>query len=154
MIECFNHHLIWRGITHDNSKFRPDEFKALAEEFFGKYAPKDRFITGSSSGSLAMMRSWGLHQKRNDHHWPYWRVYGYRPCDHDKQTCLPIPEKVLTEMVCDWLGAARAKRKDRESVIIWWEACKDRMQIHPTSKEWIEHNLERMVMQVVVMRCV
>jgi len=36
-LECFHHGLYWRGITHDLSKFLPDEFIPYARYFYGSY---------------------------------------------------------------------------------------------------------------------
>lgn len=36
-LACLKYGLIWRGIVHDLSKFKPDEFIAYARFFYGDY---------------------------------------------------------------------------------------------------------------------
>ena len=110
MMECFKRRLVWRGIIHDLSKFRPSEFVPYMWHFApgiktgrdetGYYKPTD---TGDSAFDLA----WFHHQARNDHHWQYW-VFPSEPQEPDK--VIEMSWQAATEMVCDWIGASRAQQ--------------------------------------------
>lgn len=75
--------MFWRAITHDLSKFRPDEFIPYARFFYGgPYSPKQE-IENAVSGWLgnpipkeeiqaAFDIAWLKHIHRNPHHWQYW----------------------------------------------------------------------------------
>lgn len=114
MIECFKNALIWRGITHDLSKFLPSEFIPYANYFYGKKGSdikKGRNETGyykpTDTGDKNFDFAWLLHQKRNRHHWQWWIL----PTDEEGIKIFEIPEPFLTEMICDWIGAGKAQGK-------------------------------------------
>jgi hypothetical protein len=74
-IECAKCGIIWRGIVHDLSKFRPSEFFAYANHFYGSKEPvrdKTGYYKPTDTGDSAFDYAWFLHQKRNPHHWQYW----------------------------------------------------------------------------------
>ncbi|MDG6938404.1 MAG: hypothetical protein JRN42_07720 [Nitrososphaerota archaeon] len=149
MTACFRCGLWWRGVTHDWSKLRPSEFFPYAMHFYGDPSGvRDRtgYYFAGAGGDAAFDRAWLLHQRRNAHHWEHWVMPMDRgPAVWEKGTDgslswsvrpLRIPDKVLLEMVCDWIGAARAKRSN--SVRDWWIANGGRMLLHPDSRGLIE----------------
>ena len=125
MVECFKNGLILRGLLHDLSKFRPSEWFPYANFFYGK--PTD---TNKTFFDLA----WLFHQKRNDHHWQYWILSE----DNGGTKILPMSPKARLEMVCDWCGASKAQGHGGWiDVAFWYEKNKDKMQLHPDTRNWI-----------------
>ncbi len=152
--ECIKHGLIWRGLVHDLSKFRPQEFIPYMNYFYGRrpnglpisitskrdaagyYKPTD---TGDSKFDFA----WLLHQKRNRHHWQWWTL----PEDDGGLKLLEIQEPYLTEMICDWMGAGKAQGKHSpandpyQETRKWWETNNHKMSIHPNTRKEIERRI-------------
>jgi hypothetical protein len=58
---------IWRLIVHDLSKFRPSEWFAYVNFFYGK-----KIESLAKDRQEAFDRAWLHHQRRNPHHWQYW----------------------------------------------------------------------------------
>lgn len=143
LLACCQRGLWWRGLVHDLSKFRPSEFFPYANHFHG---PKDiqegRDKTGyykpTDTGDPAFDHAWFLHQKRNQHHWQYWVI----PEDGGGVKLLPMPEVVVTEMVCDWIGAGRAQNNPT-SPKDWFAANRNKMQLHPTTEARIDELLNQ-----------
>lgn len=126
MIECFKVKLHWRGIIHDWSKFLPSEFAPYANYFFGnEKESKTRFDY-----------AWQLHQKRNKHHWQWWVT----PRANGNKTLL-MPDKYRKEMLADWRGASKAQGYG-DNTRKWYLKNRERMQIHPKTKKWIEKQLD------------
>ena len=141
MMACFKDGIYWRGLVHDLSKFRPDEWIPYARFFYepdgtkktrreknGYYKPTD---TGDKDFGFA----WLLHQKRNKHHWQWWVL----PEDEGGIKALPMPPIYIHEMVCDWRGAGRAQGvTDWYNPRRWYEINKNKMQLHPETRFLLE----------------
>uniref|UniRef100_A0A6M3LYX9 Catalase n=1 Tax=viral metagenome TaxID=1070528 RepID=A0A6M3LYX9_9ZZZZ len=140
MLACFQHGLIWRGITHDLSKLRSSEFFPYAWYFYGP-EPNTRDESGyykpTDTGDKAFDFAWLLHQKRNRHHWQFWVL----PEDGGGVKVLEMKENDRVEMVCDWIGAGMAI-SGRRTVRPWWDANRHKMQLHPDTEGWIERWVE------------
>jgi len=93
-VECFKSGLVWRGITHDLSKFLPDEFFPYMLYFYVDSKKYDKMFD----------IAWLKHQHRNAHHWQHWLLQK----DSGNLVCIDIPKQYLIEMVCDWVGAGIA----------------------------------------------
>lgn len=133
----------WLGIIHDWSKFRPSEFVAYARSFYGDY-PKSPEIwrqcphyTGPTEQSVESDAdvAWLHHQHRNKHHWQYWILVQ----DEDEDKVLEMPLRYVKEMLADWRGTAHTYGKPTSS---WYEGSKQKMQLHPTTRKWIEEQLQ------------
>lgn len=140
-LECYRAGIPWRGIIHDWHKFLPSEWFPYAYFFYnsdgssrgvrdttGYYKPTD---TGNSAFDFA----WLLHQKRARHHWQWWIL----PEDDGGIKILSMSDVSRREMLCDWHGAGRVWGKN--NTCAWYSANKDNMQLHPDTREWIEHSL-------------
>lgn len=97
---CFHVGLYWQGLTHDLSKFSPDEFLVGIKYFQGTRSPNaaEREDTGYS-------RAWMHHKGRNKHHFEYWT-----DVDQERTRCLAgmkMPVKYLAEMVMDRVAATK-----------------------------------------------
>jgi len=136
--ECAKRGLLWRGLVHDLSKFRPSEFIPYAEYFYGSISPK-RDYTGyydaMRTGDPAFTFAWFLHQKRNDHHWQYWMgIQSDGTVDP-----LEMPDAARKEMMADWFGAGRAQ--GTPDVQLWWTEHKNDMILHRCTRQMIEEEL-------------
>lgn len=110
---CFKAGLYWQGITHDFSKFSWVEFWESVKYYQGDSSPIP--IAKKNQGySLA----WQHHKGRNPHHYEYWTD------KYDEGTvAIKMPYKYAVELICDYLGAARAylgKNFSYESEYKWW----------------------------------
>lgn len=138
MIECFKCGLIWRGLMHDMSKFRPSEFIPYANFFYGK--PKVRkkgYYKATNSGDDNFDRAWLDHIHCNKHHWQHWVLQE----DEGNVFCLKMPYKYVLEMVCDWIGAGKAQNSEL-SCHEWYKAHKHKMHFHDSTKKDLEFLLQ------------
>lgn len=143
LIECCRLGIIWRGIVHDLSKFRPSEFFPYAEHFFGQGIgistgrDKTGYYNSAEVGKTVFQIAWLHHQHRNPHHWQYWVQV---PDARGFPTYFEMPDTYRKEMLADWRGAGRAQGKG-DDVVEWYTKNKDRMRIPPATTEWIEIQL-------------
>lgn len=145
MLECFRVGLIWRGLVHDLSKFRPSEFIPYARFFYEKDGTKKQrrdktgYYKPDDTGDAAFDRAWYLHQHRNSHHWQHHAL----ALSDGGVKYMPMPERDLLEMVCDWHGAARAQGVqdqpgDRLSVYAWWCANSKQIHLHDATRQYVQ----------------
>lgn len=136
-IECCKVGLVWQGLVHDISKFRPDELFPYARHF-GKYKNR-RDSTGyykpTDTGDPDFDFAWFLHQKRNPHHWQYWAFP-----DETGLKVLDMPEKYIKEMICDWKGAGKAQNS-KTSCQDWYIKNNSKMQLSDKTRKCIEQKL-------------
>lgn len=116
---------VWRLLIHDWSKFLPVEWGAYAWSFYGpwKYKERPEWLVASFD------RAWLHHQHRNAHHWQHWVLQE----DRGKVTPLPMPEKLIREMVADWMGAGRAITGQWD-VEDWYRRNAPRIRLHPETR--------------------
>lgn len=137
LIECIKLGITWRGIVHDLSRFRRDEWTARATYLFGGESPRDAtgYPSGKSSSDAYKVSIHGHHQ-RNPHHWQWW-VWNR---DDGSKTVLPMSSVYRREMLADMRGAGRAQGKP--DITAYYQANKDKMQLHSKTREWLELHLE------------
>ena len=84
--------LIWQGLTHDLSKYSPEEFIQGCKYYQGFRSPtvEERKHEGYS-------KAWIHHKGRNKHHFEYWTDYNDK---ENRYVPLIIPTKYLLEMFC------------------------------------------------------
>lgn len=129
---CLRYGLIWAGFIHDLSKFHPAEWGPYVDYFYG--GPHD-----SAAKQRVQARfdaAWNHHQKVNPHHWQFWVLLR----DDGSTECLPMPDRYRKEMVADWRGASLAIRGSDQTPF-WYARNKDRMQLHPDTRTWVEREL-------------
>jgi len=120
---------LWLGVVHDLSKLRPSEWMPYAECFYKPDGSKrKRYVE-----SMAFKQAWSQHQKRNKHHWQAWVVI----MDRGELVPLPMPWRYVREMVADWIGAGLAIT-GRMEVREWYERSKDKMILHPDTRNMVE----------------
>lgn len=130
MMACFRHGLIWRGLTHDLSKFRPSEFIPYAKHFYApnggpaiQYNGNGYSKDEDEKQDLNFDKAWLSHIHRQPHHHQHWRLFQ----DDGTVKVLDMPEQYIGEMVCDWIGAGKAQGYG------------------DNTKNWYEHNKEKIV---------
>ena len=104
----------WRGLWHDMSKFSPTEFFESVKYYSGTRSPIDAC---KEENGISM--AWMHHKGRNPHHYEHW-VDNFDKGGEPKE--MPIKYKV--EMICDYLGAARAymgKNFSYKAEYEWWQ---------------------------------
>ena len=103
----------WRGLWHDMSKFSPVEFWESVKYYSGTRSPIDAC---KEENGISM--AWMHHKGRNPHHYEYWQDN----FDNGGQA-KEMPWKYKVEMICDYLGAARAymgKNFSYAAELEWW----------------------------------
>jgi hypothetical protein len=123
LVECLRLGLLWRGLTHDLSKFSLMEWSPYVNHFCG-------------SGDPRFDEAWLHHQKHNDHHWQYW----VQLLDDGEKKILMMPLSAVLEMVCDWRGAGRAQGHG-DDVVPWYLKNRDTMRLHPETRLLVEQLL-------------
>jgi hypothetical protein len=114
--ECFKLGLYYQGIVHDLSKFSPTEFISSAIYFQGDKTPIE--VEKAEKGySLA----WLNHKSKNKHHWDYWIDFK----EGKSVITIPIPDKYIKEMFCDFIGASKAYNKDKFNSSLPYEYFKN-----------------------------
>ena len=121
--ECWHVGLYWQGVTHDLSKFLPDEF-FTSVKFFENDSLIQEQRDRAQSGLLK-------HYHRNPHHPEHWLLKPGR--------ALPMPRRFLLEMLCDWRAFSP---DDPESVKTWYLKNKDEFVFHPDTRAELETLLE------------
>ena len=84
---CLRLGLIRQGLTHDLSKYSPEEFWRGARYYQGYRSPND-----AERAETGMSRAWLHHKGRNKHHFEYW---------------------IDCEMFCDRIAASRVYLKEK-----------------------------------------
>jgi hypothetical protein len=133
-----------RGLIHDLSKFRPDEWGPYAEWFYGEYPQGRNEIKRGLPPQNTTIKWWTStmkHYHRNPHHWQHWLLFR-----EDGLKAMPIPIPVLKEMLADWYGVAVALGAvdGWKSAYDWWQLHQSDMFMYPDSKQWIEANLKHL----------
>lgn len=130
---------LWQLLVHDWSKFRPDEWGAYAEWFYGYNGAS--WHTAPASSAKAMRQAafdvaWLKHQHRNPHHWQYWILQE----DSGDVRVLPMPDRFRREMLADWSGAGRAMHGKGETAS-WYTGTRAGRRLHRATKAWVESEL-------------
>ena len=124
----------WRGLVHDLSKYSPTEFFESARYWTGTSSP-----INEAKKDKGYSRAWLHHRGRNSHHWAYW-------ADNFSEGLVvyPMPKNDFVEMVCDFLGAARAycgKEFTYSKEYKWWleDREKGNKGMHPANKKMLDY---------------
>lgn len=119
------------GFMHDWSKFSPTEFCESVKYYVGTSSPIDECKL-QKGYSMA----WQKHKGRNFHHYEAWTD------NYDSgTTSIEMPYRYVTEMFCDYIGAAKAylgKDFTWEKEFKWWLCKKESAKsMHPSTKLFI-----------------
>lgn len=123
--ECRKAGIFWRGVTHDLSKFRRDEFFPYADYF-------QWFLYGDTEDyEPVFKKAVRLHKSRNPHHPEFWVKDGIpEEMDHDS----------VLEMACDWVAFARS-HAGSTSAREYYLSNRIRLELHPRTREALECEL-------------
>jgi hypothetical protein len=144
-LECQKRGILWLGIVHDWSKFRPSEFIPYARHFYGDYPEelKNPYLSallgyGFCKQDIKMKfdKAWLYHIHRNRHHWQHWILLGYE----DPKKLIPIPIKYLKEMLADWHGAGKAIT-GQDNIVEWYEKNKSKILLNKINRKWVEKKI-------------
>lgn len=103
----------FQGCVHDLSKYSPTEFIESAKFYQGTSSP-----INAAKQAQGYSMAWLHHKGRNKHHYEYWMDN----FDNGGENLL-MPYKYWAEMICDYLGAARAyndKNFSFQAEEDWW----------------------------------
>ncbi len=126
MLGCFRVGLVWRGLTHDLSKYAPAEF------FTGvRYYQGDRSPNAAEREQKGYSEAWMHHKGRNKHHFEYWtdlslQTMHYEPVD--------MPTVYLVEMVMDRIAACKTyqgKNYTDASALEYLNKARESGSVHP-----------------------
>lgn len=126
----------WQGFWHDMSKFSPTEFFESVKYYTGTRSPID--VCKERNGYSS---AWLHHKGRNPHHYEYWQD------NFDKGgEPLPMPDKYIKEMLCDYLAAGRAYNgKDytfRDEYNWWLQKRSKPLAMHPKQLNFIDQAMK------------
>lgn len=122
---------LWRLLIHDWSKFLPSEWLPYARYFYAYERGQQ-----PEAARAAFNRAWLHHQHLNPHHWQHYILTE----DSGRAFALPMPERLIREMVADWMGAGRAitGRWDAQA---WYRKNANVMTLHPDTRQRVEELL-------------
>lgn len=128
-----------RLIIHDWTKFLPREWFPYVDFFYGQSNEvRSNYFHNPENTSEVAIRfnaAWNHHQKKNDHHWQWWVI----TLDMGKTFILPMSGNARLEMLADWIGAGKVQGS--KPVQEWYTANKEKIQLHPDTREWLEKML-------------
>lgn len=132
-INCFRAGLYFQGLTHDLSKFSPEEFIISCKMYQGTRSPNEaeREDKGYSS-------AWMHHKGRNKHHFEYWT--DYNPVTK-KMSPVKMPLRYVCEMFCDRVAASKIYMGENytdASPLDYFNKGKARRMIHPDTSALLE----------------
>lgn len=133
-IACFEEGLFLEGITHDWSKFLPDEWIPYAEYFQAKYTRKDNPETRPQSVVDAFNRAWLKHIQRNDHHWQHHLLVN----DEDGLLALEMNRTQILHMYADWYSFAIQSGVGAGQTATWYKNQRDKQVMHPETRRRLE----------------
>lgn len=136
---CFKCGIYWRGIKHDLSKLSFKELKESIKYYQGTSSP-----INAAKADKGYSEAWMHHKGRNDHHYEYWTD------NYDLgTTCIKMPFECVVEMLCDYLGAARAyegKNFSFKSEWNWWINKRKQAKMHSETLAFIDRCLGNMML--------
>ena len=130
---CFKAGIYLQGLTHDLSKFSPEEFWVSCRMYQGTRSPNEaeRELKGYSS-------AWIHHKGVNKHHFEHWT--DYNPVTK-KVEPVKMPIEYVIEMFCDRVAASKVymgKNYNDSCPLEYFERAKGRRIIHPETSDLLE----------------
>lgn len=130
---CFKAGIYLQGLTHDLSKFSPEEFWISCRMYQGTRSPNEaeRELKGYSN-------AWIHHKGVNKHHFEHWT--DYNPVTK-KVEPVKMPIEYVIEMFCDRIAASKVymgKNYNDNSPLEYFERAKGRRIIHPETSDLLE----------------
>ena len=131
---CFQIGLYWQGLTHDLSKYSPEEFWTGVRYYQGNRSPK-----AAERETVGYSRAWLHHKGRNKHHYEYWIDIS----SHKEEGLVgnKMPLRYVAEMVCDRIAACevyKGKAYTSAAPLEYYEYTKNYITIHPQTRALLE----------------
>lgn len=136
---CFQVGLYCQGLTHDLSKFMPEEMlNGFRYYQGGKQSPNngERVMKGYSA-------AWIHHKGRNKHHFEYWTDYNIEAAKKGENPVQPVqmPRRYVAEMLMDRIAASKTYMKERytdASPLAYYQHGKAGKLMHAQSAKELE----------------
>lgn len=131
---CFKIGLYWQGLTHDLSKYSPEEFWTGVRYYQGTRSPN-----AAEREAIGYSGAWLHHKGRNKHHYEYWVDISL----HKEEGLVgnKMPVRYVAEMVCDRIAACevyRGKDYTPSAPLEYYEHTKKYITIHPETRALLE----------------
>ena len=131
---CFQIGLYWQGLTHDLSKYSPEEFWTGVWYYQGNRSPN-----AAERETVGYSRAWLHHKGRNKHHYEYWIDIS----NHKEEGLVgnKMPLRYVAEMVCDRIAACevyKGKAYTSAAPLEYYEYTKNYITIHPRTRALLE----------------
>ena len=133
---CFQVGLIWRGLTHDLSKYTPTEFWNGAKYYQGVRSPN-----AAEREDKGYSEAWMHHKGRNRHHYEYWTDMNLATKNYE---AVPMPRKFLVEMVMDRRAACmtyEGKNYEPGSAFRYFDKSREKSLMHEQTRRELEYLL-------------
>ena len=133
LVNCIHAGILWRGLTHDLSKYSPTEFWNGVRYYQGTRSPNE-----AEREDIGYSRAWMHHKGRNRHHFEFWTDY-----DPVTRQSAPVemPPVFVAEMFCDRMAASKTYLKEHytdSSPLLYFANGKQRRIIHPATSDLLE----------------
>lgn len=131
---CFQIGLYWQGLTHDLSKYSPEEFWTGVRYYQGNRSPN-----AAERETVGYSRAWLHHKGRNKHNYEYWIDIS----NHKEEGLVgnKMPLRYVAEMVCDRIAACevyKGKAYTSAAPLEYYEYTKNYITIHPRTRALLE----------------
>ena len=137
LCESWRMGIVRQGLMHDWDKLSWRQWGPRADslERGGRHLQDDNgyFASGKIPNELGL--AWLRHWHGSPHHWQWWVMV----LDDGQTKVLPMTDRYRREMLADWLAVSRTA--DRLDMLPWYEKHRDRMLLHPETREWVERQL-------------
>ena len=148
---CFKIGLYWQGLTHDLSKYSPEEFWTGVRYYQGNRSPNaaERELVGYS-------RAWLHHKGRNKHHLEYWIDYGIpdkkgpHKGEHKGLCGMKMPVNYVVEMYIDRVAASKNYQKEKyrdDSALAYYMNGRQFHVLHDDTRALLELLLEMLAIK-------
>lgn len=133
MENCFKAGLYWQGLTHDLSKYSPEELIVSCRMYQGTRSPNE-----AEREEKGYSTAWMHHKGRNKHHFEYWT--DYNPSTKRLEP-VKMPLIYVIEMFCDRVAASKVYMGEKytdSSPLEYFERGRPRRLIHPDTSKLLE----------------
>ena len=134
---CFQIGLYRQGLTHDLSKYSPEEFFTGVRYYQGTRSPN-----AAEREDLGYSKAWLHHKGRNKHHYEYWIDISVRKEEGLVGNKMPL--RYVAEMICDRIAACevyKGKACTSAAPLEYYECTKKYITIHPETRALLERLL-------------
>lgn len=133
MKHCFMAGIPRQGLTHDLSKYSPEEFLSGARYYVGSRSPNE-----IERQKFGYSKAWLHHKGRNKHHFEYWT--DYNPAER-RVMPVKMPLKYVIEMFCDRVAASKIYMKDsytNSAPFDYFDKGRDKRSVNPETAVLLE----------------